>query len=137
MSFKVLIVDDEPDICEILAIHVRNKGWITQTASDGSQALQAIPAFEPHVIVSDINMPVIDGLEMLENLRDQKNNTPVIFVTGFQDLAKLQRAWAAGAFDMIEKPFSKNQLLILIENALEYGRDYVEKARRRASFLKN
>lgn len=137
MDYKILVVDDEPEICEFLADQMARHGWKAKTAADGSQALEVVNNFEPHVIISDINMPNKDGLEMLETLRDQNNLTPVIFVTGFRDTPKLQRAWAAGAFDMLDKPFSKNQLLILVENALEYGRDYVEKARRRASFLKN
>jgi len=131
MEKKILIVDDEPLLCEALSDFFFDAGWTTDTAKNGQDALMKINLFQPTVILSDINMPSMDGLEMLEILKQNNLNTPVILLTGFRDADKMQKAWANCAFDFLDKPVNNDTLLTLAKSAHECGEDYVRMARKR------
>jgi DNA-binding NtrC family response regulator len=133
MEKRILIADDEVDLCEILTFHFQSDGWIVLTTNNGQEALAQVEQFRPTVILSDINMPKMDGLAMLEKLHSMDLNIPVILLTGFSDVQKMQRAWAACAFDFLDKPFKRHDLLTLANNAHEHGADYVRTARKRYS----
>ena len=128
---KILIVEDEVELAEILSYLFTDAHWEVATALDGNLAMAEIVKFKPDVILSDINMPVKDGLQMLETLRDMQNPTPVIFLSGYRDTEKMKRAWAAGAYDFLDKPFKPESVLKIADSAAEFGRDYVEAARKR------
>ena len=65
-KFKILVVDDDPAICQMLSLGLTNEGYEVKTAENGEVALQIIPEFEPHIIILDIMMPVMDGYELCE-----------------------------------------------------------------------
>lgn len=128
---RILIVDDEPYLVDILSFLFKEKGWETLGMKDGKEALEAIESFRPSVIISDINMPEVDGLEMLEAIHKKELNIPVILLTAFRDDKKMQRAWAACVFDFLDKPFQPEKIILLAESAREFGADYVQMARKR------
>ena len=132
---RIMIVDDEPALLEVFSLYFSDKGWEVARAKNGKDALAQLEAFQPQVILADIHMPVMNGIEFLQALYDSKNEVPLIFITGFRDLELTQRAWGLGAFDFLDKPINIQKVLLIAENALEYGRDYVIAARKR--FLKN
>lgn len=133
MEKKILIVDDEEMLCEALSDFFFDEGWLTDTAKNGKEALIKINLFQPTVIISDINMPNMDGLEMLETLKQSELDTPVILLTGYRDAKKMQKAWACSAFDFLDKPVDHEALLTLAKSAHECGADYVRMARKRFS----
>jgi two-component system response regulator GlrR len=129
---KILIVDDEPDLLDILGIYFEGEGWKAEFAFNGQIALEKVKVFHPHVILSDINMPELDGLQLLEQLAVKGDDTPVIFITAFRSVEKVKRAWSLGAFDFVEKPADSRALVTLAENAFVHGREYVRAARVRS-----
>jgi DNA-binding NtrC family response regulator len=131
MEKKILIVDDEVDLLDVLVTIFQSNGWTTESAINGKIALEKLSQFQADVILSDINMPVMDGLQLLEHLDREESEIPLVFVSGFRDLRKMQRAWQMCAFDFLDKPFDISNMLQVTENAFEYGRDYVRAARKR------
>ncbi len=120
-KFKILVVDDEHELVEILSENLQNQEYETLPAYDGDQAIAQAEAHHPDLIISDINMPKRDGLQMLAKLNSQGIRIPVIFVTAFSDTQKMREAWKLGAFDFIEKPIDYSILFSLVNQALEFG----------------
>jgi DNA-binding NtrC family response regulator len=131
MNKKILIVDDEADLADLISELFMRSGWETCIACHGQEALDKIPNFKPNVILSDITMPVMNGMELLEEIYHLELNLPLIFITGFRDVEKMKRAWCFCAFDFLDKPFNEKAILQVAENAAEYGKDYVMAARKR------
>lgn len=114
----ILIVDDEPEIVELISDLVAPVGCRILTASNGQEALALVAAEKPHLIISDIRMPHLDGLEMLACLSEVGNRTPVVFISAYGEKDKMVRAWQLGAFDFIDKPFDDEKVLLTVRNAL-------------------
>ena len=131
MSQKVLIVEDDLILSCILKEIFQLKGWSTETAISGKEALVLVETYNPDVILSDINMPVMGGLEMLESLYLKECMTPVVFLSGFRDAEKMTTAWRLCAYDFLDKPFEKEKVLMVCDAAAVYGKDYVVSARKR------
>src|SRR5512135_651527 len=102
---RLLIVDDDKNICIILSNLARREGFEVVTASDGEKALQMIHLEEPDLLVSDIKMPGMDGMELLRKAKELDQDLPVILITGHADVEGAVRAIRAGAHDYISKPF--------------------------------
>lgn len=134
---SLLIVDDEPELLSTLQELFENDGWMVVTAANGREALDKMNTHHPSVILSDIKMPDMDGLELLEKVYAGETNTPVILLTGFRDTKKMQRAWEACVYDFNDKPFESNRLLDLVDSARIHGQDYVRTARIRFSRIRN
>jgi DNA-binding NtrC family response regulator len=117
-SGSLLIVDDEPDLRELLALTLANIAAAVHTASNGKEALEIIKTGTIDVVLSDINMPEMNGLELLAQVRDLGLDIPFIFVTGYADSTKCVQALRLGATDFLEKPFKKNQVVEIISNAM-------------------
>lgn len=131
MEKKLLIVDDEKDLLEVLTSIAVQAGWTVEAAGNGRIGLAKVKSFKPDVILSDINMPDLDGIQLLKELYDEGSETPVVFLSGFRDVEKMSKAWAYCAFDFLDKPFDENNLLNVTDNAFRYGVDYVRAARKR------
>ena len=128
---KILIIDDEPVLLELLQELFTMEKWHVEICSNSVHAMDQIVKLQPDVILSDINMPNMNGLELLEKIYDRKILTPVIFLTGFRDTHKMQKAWQYCAFDFLDKPFNSEHLINTCQSALDFGKDYVKIARAR------
>jgi len=107
---RVLIVEDSEIQRTTLADLVRLWGYDTETASDGFEALEKMPSFRPRVIISDLHMPRMGGIELLEVLRSRVPDVDCIIVTGYGTLEKAEAVSALGAVDYLEKPVDLERL---------------------------
>jgi two-component system response regulator HydG len=117
---SVLVVDDESGILQTLDILLRAEGFDVHTAHGGRAALEQIPALTPDIIISDIRMPGIGGVEVLNAARDHDAEVPVILMTAQATLQTAMQAVNAGAFYYIQKPFRNDELLAILRRAAEH-----------------
>ena len=129
---RILIADDEPNIREVITFALERAGFATITARNGSEALQQVRRGPVDLIVLDIGMPEMDGLEVQKELNERGIAMPVIILTGHGDVSIAVSAMKAGAVDFIEKPFEKAVLLAAIESAFERLADVEGRATRAA-----
>jgi len=115
---RILVVDDEDYITDLIAVGLRFVGFEVDTAADGREALAKVAATRPDLVVLDISMPGIDGLEVVERLRRDGVTTPVVFLTARDAPADRVRGLHLGADDYITKPFSLEELLARVEAIL-------------------
>jgi two-component system, OmpR family, response regulator len=108
---RALVVDDEATLSDLLQMALRYEGWDVRTAANGQQALQLAREFRPDVIVLDIMMPDIDGLEVLRRLRADGLETPVLFLTAKDSVDDRVVGLTAGGDDYVTKPFSLEELV--------------------------
>ncbi len=116
MEYKVLIVDDEISICELLSTELELDGYETKCAYDGAAALEAFASFKPDIILLDIMLPVFSGYEVLERI-NSVSDVPVIMLTARDATEDIVEGLGKGADDYITKPFETSELLARI-NAL-------------------
>jgi len=116
---KILVVDDEADMRWILTNVLKKKGYRTITADDGKKAVQKVLENDPDIILLDIRMPEMDGIQVLEKVREINPSIQVIIITAFTDIKNAVQAMKLGAYDYLIKPFDNNELLLIIERALE------------------
>lgn len=118
---KVLIVEDEPDLAQTVRDRLDVNGYTTITAANGEEGLEKAIQEKPDVVLLDVNMPVMNGLEMLEALRKHPGGTDcvVIMVTVHSQKQDVARAKACGIEDYIVKPFELGELIEKIKNVLE------------------
>lgn len=107
---RVLIVDDEPGIRETLAITLRASGYDIDTAPDGEEALMRAAASEPDIVVLDLGLPDLDGVQVITQLR-AASQAPILVLSGRTDSADKVDALDAGADDYVTKPFGMDELL--------------------------
>jgi DNA-binding response OmpR family regulator len=107
---RVLIVDDEPDAVELLKEFLAAKGYDTLTASNGEDALRLVKAERPHLILLDVRMPKMNGLEVLRQVRQIDQEVGVIIVTAVDEEETGRQALKLGAFDYIVKPLDLDYL---------------------------
>jgi two-component system OmpR family response regulator len=108
---RVLVIDDESSITELLAAALRFVGYDVQTAASGHAAMASASAFMPHLIVLDVMLPDFDGFEVLRRLRAAGDHTPVIFLTARDDHDDKIRGFTHGGDDYVTKPFSLEELV--------------------------
>ena len=117
MAVSVLIVEDDPNIRELLQIYLEKDGYAVTTASDGGQGLAKFRAIRPNLVLLDVMMPVMDGWTVCKAIRAD-GNTPVIMLTAKGELDDKVTGLKAGADDYITKPFEMKELLARIEAVL-------------------
>jgi two-component system, OmpR family, response regulator len=108
---RALVVDDEATLSELLQMALRYEGWDVRTAPDGQQALKAAREFDPDVIVLDIMMPDVDGLEVIRRLRADGRNMPVLFLSAKDSVDDRITGLTAGGDDYVTKPFSLEEVV--------------------------
>ncbi len=114
---RVLVVDDEPQIRRSLQVNLEGKGYQVLTAEDGEQAVQVMAHQPPDVIVMDLLLPGIDGIELTRRIR-KDSAVPIIFLSAIGEEPKKIDALEAGADDYVTKPFSVDELLARIKSVL-------------------
>lgn len=113
MSARILIVDDEPAICEVVEMVLRAEGFDTRTAMNGNTALDVFQEYEPNLVLLDLNLPGIDGIQVCERIREI-SGTPIVMLTARTDAQDIIAGLEAGADDYIEKPFNEKVLVARI-----------------------
>lgn len=108
---RVLVVDDEASLADLLKMALRYEGWEVRTASDGLGAVKIAREFRPDAIVLDIMLPDIDGLEVLQRIRAEDDMTPVLFLTAKDSLDDRLAGLTAGGDDYVTKPFSLEEVV--------------------------
>ena len=107
---RVLVVDDEPDAVELLTEFLRAKGYEVIAASDGEEALRKVKEDRPHLILLDVRMPKLNGMEVLRRVREIDREVGVIMVTAVNEEETGREALKMGAFDYITKPLDLKYL---------------------------
>ena len=118
----VLVVDDEPIVREILERYLRRDGFEVTTAADGQAALDAFEAAKPDLILLDLMLPRIDGLEVFRRIRDRRNGTAVIMLTARGEETDRVVGLELGADDYVAKPFSPREIVLRVRAVLRRTR---------------
>ena len=122
MADTVLIVDDEKSILASLAGVLSDEGYQVLTAENGAQALEIIHEDLPSVVMLDIWLPGMDGIEVLEEIRRTNSHLPVIMISGHGSIETAVKATKLGAFDFIEKPLALEKVVLTVDNALKMSK---------------
>lgn len=111
-DFKILLVDDEPDLIELIKYNMLRDGYDVYTAENGRQALSVVERIKPHLIILDVRMPILDGIETCRELRANPDTAklPVIMLTALSQEIDEVKGLGAGADDYIAKPVSYRKL---------------------------
>jgi len=115
---RVLVVDDESNITDLVATVLRYEGFEVQTAATGRDALKAVGAFRPALVVLDIMLPDLDGFEVQRQLADNGGKIPVVFLTAKDGTEDKVRGLTMGADDYVTKPFSLEELVARVRAVL-------------------
>lgn len=133
MPAKILVVDDELDIREVLIRWLSAEGYICEPAASGEEALDALAGGDYELVLLDIRLPDISGLEVLARAKDQSNDVAVVMITGLSDRATGLRCMQLGAHSYVIKPFEREEVVINVDGALQSrlrtleGKDYQQK----------
>lgn len=121
MAQDILIVDDEPDIRDLVAGSLTDEGYTCRVASTGEKALEEISLRQPHLLILDVWLgdPKYDGLKILELIKKTNADLPVVMISGHGTVETAVNAIKLGAYDFIEKPFKTDRLLLVVSRALE------------------
>ena len=115
---RVLVVDDESNITDLVATVLRYEGFEVQTAASGREALKAVTSFRPALVVLDIMLPDLDGFEVQRQLSDNGGKIPVVFLTAKDGTEDKVRGLTMGADDYVTKPFSLEELVARVRAVL-------------------
>lgn len=130
---RVLVADDEEVMRDVLSTLLSTESYQVELAENGAQALAMIQENEYGVVLLDLMMPELDGLQVLEELARMDNGPVVIVLTAFATIEKAVRATKLGAFDFVTKPFKNDELLLAVKNAMEHRRLVDENSRLKES----
>lgn len=119
---RVLVVDDDDDIRETLADRIEAEGYEVDSAVDGLQALERLPIFDPDLVLLDLQMPRLDGLQTLARIRADELDVAVVVISAYGTLEKVVEAMKAGADDFIPKPFDADHLRVVVGRTVERQR---------------
>ena len=122
-AIRILVIDDDVDFCNLIRMHLASAGYTAEVAEDAVEGGKAVLARSPNLILCDINMPHLNGLELFELLRaDQFSaSIPVIFISGRSDGETITKAVKLGAADFLAKPITRAELLKSVEACLTAG----------------
>jgi two-component system OmpR family response regulator len=115
---RVLVVDDEPNITELVAMALRYEGFSVKTAASGRAALSAVSQFDPALVILDIMLPDIDGMEVLRRLNSSGAKVPIIFLTAKDATEDKVHGLTIGGDDYVTKPFSIEELMARVRVVL-------------------
>jgi two-component system, OmpR family, phosphate regulon response regulator PhoB len=117
---KILVVDDEPDVTELVAYHLKAKGFHVECLNDATASISKARSFQPHLIILDIMMPHLSGIQLCRILRaDNKlSKVPIIFLTAKAEPHDRIEGLESGADDYLGKPFSPKELVLRVESIL-------------------
>jgi DNA-binding NtrC family response regulator len=118
-NVRILVVDDEPMMADSLKQNLMEEGYSVDTAATGAEAIELFDQGGHHLAICDLQLPDMDGLEVMRHMKDARPTTEVIVVTGYGSVARAVEATKAGAFYFVEKPFDFEEIQPLVDKALE------------------
>lgn len=118
---KILIVDDDPQMHRLISLFLQNKPYHLDKASNGRIALSKIASEEYDLIISDLQMPETDGIELIKQIRREKNSIPVIIISAYGLESMAENALREGASYVLQKPFEASKLIKIIDTLLPGG----------------
>ena len=118
----VLVVDDKEMMRDSVGATLQRAGFTILAAPNGNAALDIIAKRRPDCVVTDLKMPGLTGVELLERVREFDDDLPVVLMTAFGDVGTAVKAMKLGAFDYITKPFEGDELLIAVKRGIEHAR---------------
>lgn len=118
---KILVIDDQRPIRSTLKDILEMEGHTVSLAEDGAKGVETFTAEKPDLVLTDIKMPAMDGMEVLAKIMETKADCPVIMISGHGDIDTAVECIKRGAYDFIQKPLDLNRLLITVKNALDKG----------------
>ncbi len=125
-AVRVLVVDDESTLAELVSMALRYEGWEIRTAGNGADAIAAAREFRPDVVVLDVMLPDMDGMEVLRRVRNDGEHAPVLFLTARDSVEDRIAGLTAGGDDYVTKPFSLEELVLRLRALLRRGKATVE-----------
>ncbi|MCP4693563.1 MAG: response regulator, partial [Desulfobacterales bacterium] len=133
MNKTILLVDDESGVCKVLKISLTDAGYDVYTAENGEEALMVFDAVRPPIVITDIKMPGMDGIELLKELKRKSPDTEVIMITGHGDIDLAIESLQLQAMDFITKPINDE----LLEAALDRAHEKIEMKRQLREYTEN
>ena len=127
-SLRVLVVDDEPSISQLLSMALRYDGWQVEVAANGAEAVARATEFKPDVMVLDIMLPDFDGMQVLSRLRSGGDLVPVLFLTALGSVDDRVKGLTAGGDDYMVKPFSIEELIARLRALVRRSRLQLDRA---------
>lgn len=118
--YAILIVDDEPNYLIVLSELLRDEGFEVFTAPDGNEALKIVKEVDLDMVISDMQMPGMDGMALLAEIKKLDDDLPVLIITAYAEVDKAVKAMQAGAFSYLSKPFSNDELIVSINIAVSH-----------------
>jgi two-component system OmpR family response regulator len=115
---RVLVVDDEPNIVDVITMALRFQGFAVESAASGGQALAAVESFRPHIMVLDVMLGDMEGFEVARRLGAQRSRVPIVFLTARDATEDKIRGLTLGGDDYVTKPFSLEELVARIRSIL-------------------
>lgn len=115
---RILVVDDEPNIVEVIKMALDFEGFDVETAGTGKEALDKVASFRPHLMVLDVMLPDMEGFDVADRLGAQRSDTPIVFLTARDETADKVRGLSSGGDDYVTKPFSLEELIARIRTIL-------------------
>ena len=115
---RILVVDDEPNIVDVISMALRFQGFAIESAGTGAEALAAVAAFRPHLILLDVMLPDMEGFEVAERLGAARGRTPIVFLTARDATEDKVRGLTTGGDDYVTKPFSLEELVARVRTIL-------------------
>ena len=116
---KLLLIDDEPDILRVLSMSLKADGYHVVTAQNGPEGVACFEKEKPDIVITDIKIPGMDGIEVLKKIKTLNADTEVIIITGHGDIENAIEALKHGASDFINKPVRDEALAIALDRARE------------------
>ena len=117
VATKVLVVDDDPDLQEILGICLRHWGFEVASAANGNDGARLAESYHPDIVLSDVMMPDISGIDLLKSLLSKEPGRPVILMTGYSTSDMVAAAIKDGALDLLTKPLDYRKLKSILETS--------------------
>jgi len=121
MAGTIVVVDDEPDLLDLLKLILTEKtDHQVLTTTDPHQAIEWCKTYRADLLISDLRMPEMEGIELLKIIKQQDPNLPLILITAYGTIESAVEAMRHQAFDYITKPFKKEQILVTVDKALKW-----------------
>ncbi|HHT9124025.1 MAG TPA: sigma-54-dependent transcriptional regulator, partial [Candidatus Wunengus sp. YC63] len=118
-NISVLIIDDEVDMCDMLSHVLNQAGFATYIAHDGNTGLEVFNKESPSVVILDLRMPGINGMDVLKQIKHTSSETPVIIITAYGEIQSAVEAIKHGAYNYFNKPFDNEEVVVTVEKAIE------------------